>query len=280
MSRRQLPLSIVAVLALFVFVAPASAKSTSAFGGTVASTLFSPAPLAEHALHSVSPDSQSQELCCFRRGCEYGGGWEGWGYPGYGWGDYYPWYGYWPAYYIWWPYGYYWYTWYPAYYGYWWQYPWWGYPMSTYYWWNLAPRTVPVPAVPAQSNPPVKAASAESLYTSGLTAYWEGDAARASEFLAAAVRSEPSDARIWYFKALAERAAGHLAMAEASARRGAALEVLHSPDSSQMSVALERVQGPSRDFLRSAMTADLTFEKAREIAALPVDRVPALAKAK
>jgi len=289
---RHLSLASLTSLALFALAAPLSAKTnaiaTPPFESSLASLTRS---TADQSLPGLDPASQAMEPCCFRDGCDCGSSYGYWpGYANYGYGFGYPGFGYWPGYPSWgsWPYYSYWtysgwwrygsyYAWnYPDPYGYWWQYPSWGYPMSTYYWWYRAqPSFVPPHDLPHGDRPPVKrSATSNSLFSDGLTAYWDGDASRASEIFLAAVRRNPNDARFWYFKALAERAAGNLDAANSSARRGAALEVLLTPDQSQLGLALERVQGADREFLHSALTVDLTPEKAAAIAAEPVKRDP------
>ena len=112
--------------------------------------------------------------------------------------------------------------------------------------------------------------SAESLVQEGARFYWHGNAATALKLISAAIERDPQDAAAWYFKALAERSLGKLDQANESALRGAALETINRALSSQVGVALERVQGEERQFLRSAMTPDLTYDKARQIAMAPV----------
>jgi hypothetical protein len=46
--------------------------------------------------------------------------------------------------------------------------------------------------------------------------------------------------------------------------------VLNPAAVEQLGLALERVQGTDRQFLRSAKTADLTFDRAQQIASMPV----------
>lgn len=112
--------------------------------------------------------------------------------------------------------------------------------------------------------------SAESLVREGTRFYWHGNAATTLKLVSAAVERDPQDAAAWYFKALAERSLGKLSEAKESARRGAALETINRALSSQVGLALERVQGDERQFLRAAMTSDLTYEKAQQIAMTPV----------
>jgi hypothetical protein len=127
---------------------------------------------------------------------------------------------------------------------------------------GVAPKVVPKPITPMRTS--------ASLYQEAVSLYWHGDSAAALERFSAAVERDSQDAATWYYKALTERSLGKLTEAKESARRGAALETLNRTANSQVGLALERVQGPDRKFLRSAMTADLTYEKALAIASAPV----------
>jgi hypothetical protein len=288
MSRRFLTVPSLTLLALFALAAPLLAKTNSAANASPEMPLAAIAQSPHgHLPIALDQDSQATEFCCSPCDGGYGGhyaywpGYSYWGYPYSGYW-YYPYWGYasaywsygWPSYYSWWPH------YYAAYYPgswYWWQYPWWSYPASTYYWWQRTQIIAPPARALEKVQIPV-AGTPDSLFSEGLTAYWDGDAARASEILHAAVAANPNDARFWYFKALAERAAGNAEEALASARRGAALQVLHAPDASQLAMALERVQGPDRQFLRSALTADLTRDKSLAIVAEPVKRGQAVVR--
>jgi hypothetical protein len=280
MSGRLLGWPSLAVLALFALAAPVLAKTNASAISQSEAAFASLTHASNHGAVSGSDATlAATEFCCFRCG---GGGYSwgcadcGYGYYPY-WGYYSNWWGYWPGYYAWgWPYYYGWN--FPATY-YWWQYPWWSNPSSTYYWWYRAQSVAPAP--PIGERPPVKiAGTPNSLFSEGVTAYWDHDYAHASELLSAAVAANPRDARFWYYKALAERAVGNFNEAQASARRGAALEVLRTPEYADLGVALERVQGADRHFLHSAMTADLTRDKAEAIASEPVKRAPTMARSK
>jgi hypothetical protein len=163
--------------------------------------------------------------------------------------------------------------------GYYWPISYWGTYWHNYYGWlNYWPAAYNPWWVVSESKPaatkhepqPIAAErTAGSLYSEALGYYWKGDAEEAASLLSAAVQRDPRDARLWYFKALAERASGKASDAAASARRGAALEVLNPTAAAQLGLALERVQGDDRKFLRLAMDG-LTPEKAEKIAAGPV----------
>jgi hypothetical protein len=181
---------------------------------------------------------------------------------------------------------------------YWWQYPWyaspwWGYPWWTHwyrpywptpwgYWW-LPPQYAtyepwPMPGyfpyartlvqVGHRAESVVEHRPVESVYRDGYNRYWQGDYDGARKALIAAVERDRNDTAAWYFKALAERELGHMTAANESAQRGAALEMVNGRGP-LLSLALERVQGETRFFLRRA-GADLTLAKAQEIAAAPV----------
>jgi hypothetical protein len=173
----------------------------------------------------------------------------------------------------------------------WWSgYPWIAFDVPTYYWPTIAywgtywhnyygwltywpaaynPWWVVSEAKPAaKPEPPAITAerTAASLYSEALVFYWKGDGETAARLLSAAVQREPREAKLWYFKALAERAMGQASEAAESARRGAALEMLNPTAAPQLGLALERVQGDDRKFLRVAMDG-LTPEKAEQISA-------------
>lgn len=133
----------------------------------------------------------------------------------------------------------------------------------------LPPAPAPMPKKPMAITPE---RSAESLCLEGISFYWAGDYKAAIELLTASAQRDAMSPRTWYFKSLAERAAGDEAAAKASARRGAALEMVQG-SSTQLGVALERVQGADRQFLRLAKSADLTAEAAQRIVASPVTAV-------
>jgi hypothetical protein len=167
--------------------------------------------------------------------------------------------------------------------------------VSSYYYPVVVAAPAPVVAVasassPARVSPPTdglarelmlirsrKATDPELLYRQARTSYWQGDSEAARELLTRAIELDAQDARFWYFRALAERALGDQTAARASAERGAALEMLHKPSIATIGLALERVQGADRWFLRHAVDRPLTAERAAEIvrAPLPPQRIPA-----
>jgi hypothetical protein len=89
----------------------------------------------------------------------------------------------------------------------------------------------------------------QELYWHGYKLYWESDYAEAWKYFEAATRMA-DDARYWYYRALSERALGDEAARE-SLLRGAELERQGKPHGDQVGLALERIQGPVRTWLRS-----------------------------
>ena len=94
-----------------------------------------------------------------------------------------------------------------------------------------------------------------------LQAYGHGEYQEALDLAWAAVQLDGQDARFWYAMALSERAVGDVALARASARRAAALDLMARGDSL---ASLERTGTAGRMFLRRA-TAGLTRDEARHI---------------
>lgn len=111
-----------------------------------------------------------------------------------------------------------------------------------------------------------------ALYWRARTYYWQGDKGAALALLIRATELDAQDARYWYFRALAERAVGENEAAKESARRAAALKMLRHPDELQIGLALERVQGAERKYLRDAAGEILTSDTAMQIARVPIPR--------
>jgi hypothetical protein len=110
-------------------------------------------------------------------------------------------------------------------------------------------RTTP-PEVPRNLDGP-------SLYVRAVRYYWQDDPEAALTFLNRAIELSPKDARFWYFKALAERQLGRTEAARTSARRGAGLQLARRTSLEAIGLALERVQGADRQFLREASDAPI-----------------------
>jgi hypothetical protein len=158
------------------------------------------------------------------------------------------------------------------------------YPAVSPYW---LPRVAPywivpgaAPPVVLASNEPIKkparayrpvpaGASAERLHADAQWLFWEDNFESARDHLAAAVKLSPSDARLWYLKALAERSLGDEIAARKSAENGAALEILGASDKRTILVALERIQGPDRKFLTDFVSGSkaISVRTANEIVA-------------
>jgi len=103
---------------------------------------------------------------------------------------------------------------------------------------------------------------AVGLYLRAIQVYGSGEYRESLDLAWAAVQLDDQDARFWYAKALCERALGEVASARASARHGAALDVLARTDSVQ---GLNRVAAGERAYLREA-AAGMTRTSARLIA--------------
>lgn len=156
------------------------------------------------------------------------------------------------------------------------------YPAVSPYW---VPRVAPFWVVPAAAwpvviakNDPLKkpareyrpvptSANAERLYADALWLFWEDNFESAREHLAAAILLSPRDARLWYYRALSERALGDDRAANHSAENGAALQVTGATDKCQILAALERIQGPDRKYLEAFVSGPkaISFGSAMEI---------------
>ena len=133
-------------------------------------------------------------------------------------------------------------------YPYYWPYYYWGYwgvyPPGGWGWPTGWPVYYLPPAVVKTDRP-----AAETQFAKGYTAFWDGDTALALEAFRAAT-ADGNDVRSWYYLALTHRARGDDQAAAEAARVGAAARLLHGGKS--VGQALERVQGPARDFLTAA----------------------------
>lgn len=158
------------------------------------------------------------------------------------------------------------------------------YPAVSPYW---VPRVAPFWVVPAAAWAPVivkeegikkserayrpvpESATAEKLYADALWLFWENNFKSARDHLAAAIKQNPRDARLWYYMALSEKALGDEAAARQSAENGAALEILNVTDKHSILAALERVQGKERMFLSDLVSGPkaLSLRSASEIVA-------------
>lgn len=93
------------------------------------------------------------------------------------------------------------------------------------------------------------AANADALFWRGYQLYWQKSYDEALDYFDAAVESPAQDARYWSYKALTEKALGLDRQAAESVRQATALRRLNLPQGNLLPSALERVQGPDRDFL-------------------------------
>jgi hypothetical protein len=97
----------------------------------------------------------------------------------------------------------------------------------------------------------LRAADAPDLFYRGCREYWQRDYSEALAYLEAATKLA-DDARFWYFRALAERALGEKAESERSLARAVVLHREGKPDGESVGLALERVQGSLRMWIRDA----------------------------
>ncbi|QGJ72036.1 Hypothetical protein PBC10988_37510 [Planctomycetales bacterium 10988] len=94
--------------------------------------------------------------------------------------------------------------------------------------------------------------SAMVHYGRGCHAFWSGDFSAAFECFETAVKYYPEDARIWYFKGLAEAGLGENDSATQSFGRALQLEVAGKPARKSIDQAISRVQGRLRVQLEEA----------------------------
>jgi hypothetical protein len=111
---------------------------------------------------------------------------------------------------------------------------------------------------------------APGLYLRAVRAYDSRDYAEALDLAWAAVQLDGQDGRFWYAKSLSERALGDMESARASARRGAALDVLAGDE---ILSGVERAGTAERAFLRQA-SAGVTRATARQITGEPAPIEP------
>jgi tetratricopeptide (TPR) repeat protein len=113
---------------------------------------------------------------------------------------------------------------------------------------SLLEQSKHMPNVPTPA-PATDPDLAEKLFSSGLQLYYAGKHADAEEQLAAAALQNARDARILYFLGLTRVAQGKTDAADADFRRAVELERRKLPESSEVSAALERIQGPDRQII-------------------------------
>jgi hypothetical protein len=118
---------------------------------------------------------------------------------------------------------------------------------------RAAPRR-PV-KLPPLSTERLTAKDAPELFWQGYRLYWGREYAEALTYFEAATRLAPDDARPWYYRALAERALEDHESAGKSRQRAVDLHQRGKPRADLVGLALERVQGPLRRWLREGDSA-------------------------
>jgi tetratricopeptide (TPR) repeat protein len=98
----------------------------------------------------------------------------------------------------------------------------------------------------------LKARDAPALFWRGYSLFWQRDYEAALGYLEAATKLADGDARYWYYRALAERQMGKSEEAARSLQRGVKVHRENRRNDAAIGLALERVQGPSRAWIRYA----------------------------
>jgi hypothetical protein len=106
--------------------------------------------------------------------------------------------------------------------------------------------------VPLSDLATAKAEQSAAAYDAGATAYFAGRHADAEKAFAEAAKTDPADARYWYFLGLSKYAQGKTADAMADFKTGAEWESRAKPGRRAVAAALESVQGPARRALEAA----------------------------
>ena len=96
---------------------------------------------------------------------------------------------------------------------------------------------------------------AEGFYGEAVRSYWRGDLATARQMAADGLSVNDQDARLWYFKALAEIGLSLEADAVQSLGAAAQVESQHPEQARQINRALERIQGHLRVKIQRARSA-------------------------
>jgi hypothetical protein len=132
-------------------------------------------------------------------------------------------------------------------------------------------RSIPHPQaaeVVARFAAPVVAApgsGADALFTLGAAAYWSGDYSRARGHLEAATVRDPRDARAWQYLALTRWVLGQNEAGRQAARYAAAAALVFPERNMAYRVALERVQGPTRERMIQAAGDITTVQEAEAV---------------
>jgi tetratricopeptide (TPR) repeat protein len=111
----------------------------------------------------------------------------------------------------------------------------------------------------------VPGSGADALFTLGAAAYWSGDYDQAREHLEAATAKDPRDARAWQYLALARWVLGQNEAGRQAARYAAAAALVYPDRNMAYRVALERVQGPTRERMTEAAGDITTVEQAEAV---------------
>jgi hypothetical protein len=101
-------------------------------------------------------------------------------------------------------------------------------------------------AVPLRTDERLAQQEAANLYGRGHDLYFREQYADAEALLARATASDPTDARYWYFLALARFGQGNADAAAEAFKKGAAEEARSHPPRRDINAALEKVQGAAR----------------------------------
>jgi hypothetical protein len=108
-------------------------------------------------------------------------------------------------------------------------------------------------ATPPRRKTPLEPGEADLLYCKACRCYWSEDYQTAHALLTDLTTSPLADARAWYYKTLTELALGMDADARRSLQRAVTLHRQGLPGNSEILVALERVQGPVRQWFRTSL---------------------------
>lgn len=97
-------------------------------------------------------------------------------------------------------------------------------------------------------------------------AFWQGDYAAALRLLETALQADDQDARVWYYKGLAELRIGQNEASYQSLAVAIRLHRANTVESSSVNKSLERVQGSLRMELEAARVRAVTVQPTRSVA--------------
>jgi hypothetical protein len=115
-----------------------------------------------------------------------------------------------------------------------------------------APAMVHAPAVPAEATIPTTH-DVLGAFAEGYDLYWSGRYSEARSRLQAATAGKSADARALYYLGLTEMALGDWSSAAVSIDRAAQIHALANSHAREISLALTRVQGSTRQVLDGAL---------------------------